>query len=246
MKIAYRAVNILLAVLIVLSAFFVNFIEVKMETTESLAELFKTFSKDASEGAAVYEQFSVKRMIDVARGKDSLSSIFSSMDGPILWPEDFNVLNARLITVGVSLVFMVALALFIIIFSIFSGNKLVPFITGIVGIIADIVMIAAFRSAATDVYNGTVDLSAFLLDKIVGSNLFSSLLGSLAGNAVNFVFSLCGLQNALLFIFIAVVLWAAINFLVNLGDPEAEKEKQASREIKAAKKSAKKAKKEGA
>ena len=237
-KIGFRIGTIVIAVLILLSAFFVNFIEVKMETTDSLAELFKTFSKDASEGAAVYEDISIKRAIDIARGKDDLSPAFTS-DGPFLWPPEFQPLNSRLITVIICFILMIALAIFLIVFSIISKNRLVPLITGAVGIIADIVMIFAFRSAATDIYTGKVDLSSYLLERFLGTGVLTGLINSLAGSAVNFVFSLCGLQNAFLFLFIAVSAWAGINYLVDLGDPKAKAAKEAEKAEKAKKKEAK-------
>ena len=239
-KLGFRIGTIILAVLILLSAYFVNFVEVKMETTDELAELFKTLSKDAAEGAAVYEDISIKRAVDIAQGKDDLSPAFNT-SSPIYWSPELQVLNSRLITVGVSFAVMILLALFLIVFSICSKNRLVPLITGVVGIAADIVMIIAFRSAATDVYTGKVDVSGYLLDKFLGTGIFSSLLNSLAGNAVDFVFSLCGLQNAFLFLFIAVILWAAINYLVDLGDPKAKEAKEAEKAAKAKKKEAKKA-----
>ena len=239
-KLGFRIGTIILAVLILLSAFFVNFIEVKIETTDSLAELFKTLSKDASEGAAVYEDFSIKRIVDLVNGKDDLSALYTPGQ-PLYWPEEFQPLNARLNTVGICFVFMIALAVFLIVFSICSKNRLIPLLTGAVGIIADIVMIIAFRSAATDVYTGKVDLSGYLLDKFLGTGIFSSLLNSVAGNAVNFVFSLCGLQNAFLFLFIGVIVWAAINYLVDLGDPKAKEANEAEKAAKAKKKEAKKA-----
>lgn len=239
-KLGFRIGTIILAVLILLSAYFVNFVEVKMETTDELAELFKTLSKDAAEGAAVYEDISIKRAVDIAQGKDDLSPAFNT-SSPIYWSPELQVLNSRLITVGVSFAAMILLALFLIVFSICSKNRLVPLIAGAVGIIADIVMIVAFRSAATDVYTGKVDLTAYLLDKFLGTGVITNLLGSIAGSAVKFVFSLCGLQNAFLFLFLAVILWAAINYLVDLGDPKAKAEKEAEKAEKAKKKEAKKA-----
>ncbi|MBR5112334.1 MAG: hypothetical protein IK097_02805 [Clostridia bacterium] len=239
-KLGFRIGTIILAVLILLSAYFVNFVEVKMETTDELAELFKTLSKDAAEGAAVYEDISIKRAVDIAQGKDDLSPAFNT-SSPIYWSPELQVLNSRLITVGVSFAVMILLALFLIVFSICSKNRLVPLIAGAVGIIADIVMIVAFRSAATDVYTGKVDLTAYLLDKFLGTGVITNLLGSIAGSAVKFVFSLCGLQNAFLFLFLAVILWAAINYLVDLGDPKAKAEKEAEKAEKAKKKEAKKA-----
>ena len=239
-KLGFRIGTIILAVLILLSAYFVNFVEVKMETTDELAELFKTLSKDAAEGAAVYEDISIKRAVDIAQGKDDLSPAFNT-SSPIYWSPELQVLNSRLITVGVSFAVMILLALFLIVFSICSKNRLVPLIAGAVGIIADIVMIVAFRSAATDVYTGKVDLTAYLLDKFLGTGVITNLLGSIAGSAVKFVFSLCGLQNAFLFLFLAVILWAAINYLVDLGDPKAKAEKEAEKAAKAKKKEAKKA-----
>ncbi len=243
MKIAYRAVNILLAVLILLSAFFVNVIQIKIETTDSLANFFKTLSKDASEGAAVYEDFSVKRVIDIKNGKDDLSNIFDDTSGPILWPEDFNILNSRLIISAVCFGLILMVALFIIVYSIVSKKSLPIFIAGILGIIIDLVLMFVFRTVSDDIYSGKVDMVDFLVDRIFGTGALVSLVGSLAGGAFKVIVALSGVQNAFLFICIAVVLWSAIFFLVDLGDPKAAQAKAAEKELKAKKKAEKAAKK---
>ena len=242
MKIVYRAVNIILAILIILSAVFVNFIEVRIETTSSLAEIFKTFSKDAAEGAALYEDFSVKRMVDVATGKDDLSVMFRD-GGPILWPEEFKPLNARLITVGVCFALIVLIAVFILVFSIISKKSLPVFIAGFFGIAADIVMMVCFRSVSNDVYDKKVDMFNFLVDRIFGTGILVNLVGSLASGAFKIVLALNGVQNAFLFLMMAVILWAAIFFLVDLGDPKAAEMRKAEKELKAKKKAEKAAKK---
>ena len=244
MKIVYRAVNILLAVLILLSAFFVNFVEVRIETSDSLAEFFKTLSKDASEGAALYEDFSIKRVVDIANGKDDLSQMFDGSSGPILWPEDFNQLNTRLIVFASCFGLILLIALFILIFSIVSKRSLPVFIAGFAGIAADIVMILVFRSMADDIFTGKVNMVDFIVDRIFGTGTLVNLIGSLAGGAFKVILALNGVQNAFLFIFIAVVLWTAIFFLVDLGDPKAKELKETEKEQKAKKKAEKAAEKE--
>ncbi len=244
MKIVYRAVNIILAVLILLSAFFVNTLQIKVETSDSLAEFFKTLSKDASGGAAVYEDFSVKRAVDIATGKDDLSELFTGSSGPILWPEDFKELNGRLITVGVCFALIVLIGLFVLIFSFISKKNLPVFIAGAVGIIADIVMMISFRSIADDVFTGKVDMVNFILDMLLGTGTLVNLVGSLAGGAFKVILALDGVQNAFLIICIALVLWTAIFYLVDLGDPKVAEEKAKEKEMKAAKKAEKQAKRE--
>ncbi|MBR6334536.1 MAG: hypothetical protein IKR90_00125, partial [Clostridia bacterium] len=63
--------------------------------------------------------------------------------------------------------------------------------------------------------------------------------------------TLAGVQNGLLFIFIGVVIWTAIYYLVEWGDPKAKEEKERAlaekaekKRLKAEKKSGKKAKAE--
>ena len=245
MKYVYRIVNILLAIVILLSAFFVNFIRVSIETTDKLADVISSFTENETNAVAMEEEFSIKRAIDVYTGKDSLSTLLTISDGSFTWPEEFKPLNSRLIAFGVSFAVMILLALFLIIFSAISSKRLPTLIAGIVGIAADIVMMKSFQSAATLVYNNTVNLADYIVDKIIGNALFNSLVGSAASSYLSFVFALCGLQNALLFAFIAVVLWAVIFYVVDIGDPDAAKEKAEAKMAKEAKKAnkGKKAKK---
>lgn len=243
MKYAYRIVNILLAVAILLSAFFVNFVTVRMETDDSLADVFGQMTDDSTQGVAVEEPLSIKRVVNIIRGKDDLSSIVSFNGGSFSWPSEFSSLNTRLIVFALSFVLMVLLAVFLIVFSICSNKKLPVLITGIVGIGLDIAMIKSFRSAATSVYKGTVDVAGYIIDKILGSGVISSLVGGVTSSYIKFVFSLSGVQNALLFLFIAVALWTVIFYVVDIGDPDAKKEKELEKKAQEAKKAAKKAKK---
>ncbi|MBR4451908.1 MAG: hypothetical protein IKS39_08750, partial [Clostridia bacterium] len=161
-----------------------------------------------------------------------------------LWPEDFNQLNTRLIVFASCFGLILLIALFILIFSIVSKRSLPVFIAGLAGIAADIVMIIVFRSMADDIFSGKVDMVDFIVDRIFGTGALVGLIGSLAGGAFKVILALNGVQNAFLFIFIAVVLWTAIFFLVDLGDPKAKELKEVEKEQKAKKKAEKAAEKE--
>lgn len=107
MKYLYRIVNIILAALFFPAVFFLDLIFFRAST--SLAKY------------GLEESISLKRIIDIFTGNDPLSNLVKSDKG-FTWPEGLAPLNARLIAAAVALGVAALAALFIIIFSICSGN----------------------------------------------------------------------------------------------------------------------------
>ncbi|MBR6940356.1 MAG: hypothetical protein IKH65_06105 [Clostridia bacterium] len=241
MKYVYRAVNALLGVLTLISAFFVGFIKIKLETSDKLAETIYDISGKKASGIAVGEEFSIYRFIRFFTGKDDLSFMLPDEHKLFLWPKEFAPINARIIVFAVFFALILATGIFLIIYSCFGKKRLPVFIAGLCGIVFDIVMMNTFRSAAREIYNGTVDVLGYVFDNGLGSGILAMLAGSAAKSAFQLNLSLCGLQNAFMMIFIAVAVWSLIFYAVDIGDPKAKQEQEAEKAAKLAKKEQKKA-----
>lgn len=204
MKYLYRIVNALLAATIFPVALFLEFVIVRLSTS-----LF-----DAGLG----ETFTLKQIIGFFTGSDRLFGFkYENIksDGPLTFPAALNPVKAQLIAVVVAFAIALIAAIFIIIWSACSNNRIPVIIASVVGIVAVIVMNACFNSAAAPIIEGTIN----------PVNIFSSgFLVSLLGNIV-FVDTLCfaGFQNGMIIVFGAILLWTAAFYLVEIGEPKEEK-----------------------
>ena len=218
MKVVYRVVNAVLGALVFVASFFLDFFYVRIGTGENLKEVIETISKDKTSGVAIAETFSIKRFIDIYNGKDTLSALLKfDHDKSFLWPKEFYSLNTRLIIFLAAFALVLAVGLFSIIWS----------------------------SVSNDLYEGKVNVIDDVIDSLLGEGIVSMLLGSTVTAALVFYITLAGVQNGLLFIFIGVVIWTAIYYLVEWGDPKAKEEKERALAEKAEKKRLKAEKKSG-
>ncbi len=245
MKVVYRVINAIFGALIFVAAFFLKFFHVEIVTSESLADVIYSLTENKTGAYAIAEEFSIKRIIDVFTGNDTLSS-FIKLDGngSFLWPSEFHALNVRMIVFLSSFLIAMILGILIIIFACTSDKRVPNLILGILGIVAIIAMIASFNSMSEDVYNGTVNVIDYIVDRLFTNELVTSLLGAAASTAISLEITLAGMQNGLLFIFIGVAAWSLINILVDVGDPKAKAEQDAAKAAKAEKKAKKKAAKQ--
>ena len=245
MKTVYRIINAMMAAGVFVAAFFANFVKITIGTNSSLDEFFSELSKGESTGIAVAETFSIKRFIMFFTGKDPLSVMLKINTSKVfLWPDEFNVMNVRLGLIVGSFVLMLALALFVIIYSCISGKRLPMLITGIVGVALAIVFIRAFNSIAYDILSGEINVVDYVVDSILGEGVLVGLLGSVASSAVVIYLTLAGMHIWLFVLFLGIAMWTAIFYLVDIGDPEAKKLREEEKKSKLAKKAEKKAKKE--
>ncbi len=252
MKVVYRVVNAVLGALVFVASFFLDFFYVRIGTGENLKDVIETISKDKTSGVAIAETFSIKRFIDIYNGKDTLSALLKfDHDKSFLWPKEFYSLNTRLIIFLAAFALVLAAGLFIIIWSCCSAKRIPVLAAGILGIILVVTMICTLNSVSKDLYEGKVNVIDYVIDSLLGEGIVSMLLGSTVTAALVFYITLAGVQNGLLFIFIGVVIWTAIYYLVEWGDPKAKEEKERAlaekaekKRLKAEKKSGKKAKAE--
>lgn len=261
MKYVYRVVNAILGALVFVAAFFTDFLKIEISVSESTWEGIKNFVNTikadtlSNDGYALVESFSIQRMINVARGKDELSGLIKSSSKPFLWPEIFKPINVKLGFFAAFFVLMLLTGLFIIIWSCVSNKRLPVLIAGVAGIGFDIGLIATFKMWATPLADGTIDVASWVSEQMFGnSELLTGTLGKIVSyvagitmdRALTLDFALCGLQNAMLFIFIAVICWSAIFYLVELGDTQTKENKlalaaykEANKELKTASKAIK-------
>ncbi len=199
MKYLYRIVNALLAATVFPIILLMDFVYFRIGTTVV--------------DAGLHETLSVKDMIDIVRGEHYFSYIYeAAADSDFHWPDAFDTINGRLITAGVCLALVIVVALFIIIWSIFSNKRLPIIIADAMGIIATIVMICCFNSAASVITTGVIGIS-----DILSSGILTSILGSLVKIEA---ISLAGFQNGLLFAFAFLIVWTGAFYIIEIGEPK--------------------------
>lgn len=204
MKYVYRVVNVLLALAVFPTLYFVDLIYAEMSVS-----LIKK--------AAVYESLSIKEIVDIFTGKSDYSALLSifkvDTSSVFKWPQEFNILNTRLIIIGVLLAVMLLSALFIFIFSCVSGKRIPVLVSSAVGLISIIAANIVFKSVAAEFTSGNINI----VKALSGGGLIQSLVGSAVNiDSVRFA----GFQNAEIMIFAGLITWTAIFYLSELGDTE--------------------------
>lgn len=245
MKYVYRVVNALLGFAVLVVAYTVNFFRIEISTGENLSEILGAISKDDYKSIGLVEDFSIKRLVDLVTGKDPLSRFMGDMGSkPIYWPEKLHSLNAPIIIFAVAFILMLVVGIFLIVWSCFSNKRIPALIAGVLGVVFNIIMLAAFSDIYTKCSNGTVSLIDYFLETWFGSGLLSTIAGYITGSTLVLDFALSGLQNAFFIVFLCVIIWTALFYLVEIGDPKAKEEKEREKKEKEAKKAAKAAKKQ--
>ena len=204
MKYVYRIVNALLAASIFPAALFLEFILIRLST--SLVE------------AGLEETLTLKHIIGFFTGTDTIVGFtYQEIKSPegFVFPEALNPVKGQLIAVVVAFAIAIIAAIFIIVWSICS-NKRIPVVIGsAVGIVSVIVMNACFNSAAAPLVEGTINVV-----KLFSTGWLASLLGNIVFvDALQFA----GFQNGMIILFVAILLWTAAFYLVEIGEPKEEK-----------------------
>lgn len=202
MRYLYRIVNALLAAVVFPVILLMDFIYFRIGTTVI--------------DAGLHETLSVKDIIDIIRGEHYFSFIYDGVkSSSFSWPEAFDLINGRLIASGVGLVIVVIAAIFIIIWSICSDKRIPVVAASAAGLIATIVMISCFKSAASVITTGVIGVK-----DVLSSGMLTSILGSLIKIEA---ISLAGFQNGLIFTFIFLLIWTASFYIIEIGETKEEK-----------------------
>lgn len=212
MKYVYRIIDALLAAAVFTNLLFTDLIFFQASTT-----LFD---------AGLEESVNLKKIIDILSGNDSLSGLLPEA-GSFKWPAAFDPINGRLIACGVAIALALIAALFIIVWSICSNRRIPVVAASGCGIVATIVMICCFNSAAFEITSGNINIIKAFSD---------GLIATLAGGIVNVdTLTLGGFQNGMLILFGAIIVWNLCFWLIEIGDEDAKKEKEARKAKKAKK-----------
>ncbi len=202
MNYLYRIVNALLAAVVFPIILLMDFIYFRIGTTVV--------------DAGLHETLSVMDIIDIVRGEHYFSFIFDGIkSSSFTWPEAFGIINGRLITSGVCLALVIAVAIFIIVWSICSNKRIPVVAASAFGLISTIVMTACFKSATSVITTGVIGVK-----DVVSGGLLTSILGSLVKIEA---ISLAGFQNGLIFLFVFLLVWTGCYYLIEIGEDKEAK-----------------------
>ncbi len=204
MKYLYRIVNALLAASIFPVTLLLEFVLIRLSTTFVEAGLEETLT--------------LKQLIGFFLGTDDIVGFtYQEIKSPggFVFPEALEPVKAQLIAVVVTFAIAIIAAVFIIVWSICSNKRIPVIAASVIGIACVIIMNACFNSAAAPLIDGTINVV-----KLFTSNWLISLLGN-----VVFVDSLCfaGFQNGIIIAYVAILIWTAAFYIVEIGEPKEEK-----------------------
>ena len=201
--ILYRAVMAVLAVCVPIAAYFCEYIYTILES-----DIFKwlaQLSGNTTDTGATESVWSIQRFVEqilpmMQNGEGDISGVWQALE-PI---------QTALICVAVFFTLAIVLAVVIFFFSVFSKKKTIPLCIALGGVLSMIALYISFNAAATPMVDGTMSLSAFF-----NSSLITALLAGL--NSFSVIRLTTG-YFVMLFLFIAMALWAGANKLIELGD----------------------------
>ncbi len=205
MKYVFRIVNALLAAAIFPAVVFLEFILFRVSTT-----LFE---------AGLEESITIKFIIDVLTGKEEMwYNLITLNEGGFAFPAALEPYKARLIAVVVLFGIALVAALFVFIWSICSNKRIPVLVASALGIVSAISMTGVFNSVAKLLMDGTINVV-----ELFTSNWIISLLGEII--VVDYI-GFAGFHNAIIFLFVGIIVWTLSFYLVELGEPKEEKSKE--------------------
>lgn len=205
MKYVFRIVNALLAAAIFPAVVFLEFILFRVSTT-----LFE---------AGLEESITIKFIIDVLTGKEEMwYNLITLNEGGFAFPAALEPYKARLIAIVVLFGIALVAALFVFIWSICSNKRIPVLVASALGIVSAISMTGVFNSVAKLLMDGTINVV-----ELFTSNWIISLLGEVI--VVDYI-GFAGFHNAIIFLFVGIIVWTLSFYLVELGEPKEEKSKE--------------------
>lgn len=219
MKYLMKTVNALIAAAIFPVIIFLDLIFIQLGTNENAQPLFEQI-KPGTPGVGIEDSLSIYEIIQIARGDHIYSDLFGNMasKGGFTWPAAFDPINGRLIASLVFLVLCIAIAIFIIVWSICSSKKLPVIIASVGGIISAIIMISCFNSAAGVITSGAISVGSI----IENAGWFSNLLFGFIGVDT---LMLGGFHSGIIIVFVCILVWTGAFALIEIGDKEEEEKK---------------------
>lgn len=199
----YRVIMAVMAICVPIAGYFADYFYylVNSEVFKFLAQM----KGDTADTGDTYNSVSLRRIVEMLApsiGKES-----SDLSGLL---ESVAELKPALISFAVFFVLAVVLALVIFFFSCFSKKKLAPLCISVGGVLAMIGVRVSFHYISAPILDGTVSLASFFENPII-----TAVLPFIAKVAE---FRLTTGYFLMLFLFIAMALWAGANMLIALGD----------------------------
>lgn len=199
----YRIIMAVLALCVPIAGYFADYFYylVNSEVFKFLAQM----KGDTADTGDTYNSVSLRRIVEML--EPSIGKESSDLSGLL---ESVAVLKPALISFAVFFVLAVVLALVIFFFSCFSKKKLAPLCISVGGVLAMIGVRVSFHYISAPILDGTVSLASFFENPII-----TAVLPFIAKVAE---FRLTTGYFLMLFLFIAMALWAGANMLIALGD----------------------------
>lgn len=211
--ILYRLVMAVLAVCVPIAAYFCDYVYYVVQS--DILKFFAQLQGNTSDTGETYDAISIHEFV-----RDYLPLFDQHTDGTAEMAEILVPVKPAMISMAVFFVLAIVLAVVIFFFSCFSKKKIVPICLSAGGVLAMIGVRVSFHYIAVPFLDGTINLGSFFSNAIVAAIV--PFLASVSK------FNLTTGYFVMLFLFIAMTLWAGANKLIELGDkPKAEKKAKA-------------------
>lgn len=214
--ILYRFVMAVLAVCVPVAAYFCDYIYVVVQST--LFQLFSQLQGNSADTGETYDTYSLHDIVT-----DFLPLIRSNADAASSLGETLAPLKTPAVFVAVFFVLAILLAVVIFFFSCFSKKKTVPLCIAGGGILSMIGLAVSFHYLTVPILDGTISLSDFVSNAII--SMLMPMVATISELRLSTGFFI------MLFLFIAMILWALANKLIEAGDkpPKQKKVKKAKK-----------------
>lgn len=206
----YRIIMAILALCVPIAGYFSNYFYYLVNS--SVFKLLTQLKGDTADTGDTYDFVSLQEIVQLLApnfGKEStdLSGLLDSVAE----------LKPALISFAVFFALAIVLALVIFFFSCFSKKKLAPLCISVGGVLAMIGIRVSFHYISAPILDGTVSLSNFFENPIITAVLpFIAQVAELRLTTGYFL---------MLFLFIAMALWAGANMIIALGDKPQKEQK---------------------
>lgn len=201
--ILYRLVMAILAVCVPVAAYFCDYVYyvVQSDVFKFLAQL----QGNTADTGETYDSVSIHQFV-----QDYLPLFGQNADGATEIEEVLAPIKPAMISFAVFFVLAIILAVVLFFFSCFSKKKIVPICLSVGGLLSMIGVRISFKYIAAPFLDGTINLGSFFSNAIVSAILpYLASVSELRLTTGYFI---------MLFLFIAMALWAGANKLIELGE----------------------------
>lgn len=207
----YRIIMAILALCVPIAGYFSNYFYYLVQS--DVWKMISQFSGNDADTGETYGFISFNKIVQEYLPK--MSGDMGEISG---LADAISVLKPALISFAVFLALAVVIAVVVFFFSCFSKKKLAPLCISAGGVLAMIGVRISFQYISAPLLDGTISLSNFFESSIITAVLpFIAKLTE---------FRLTTGYFLMLFLFIAMILWAGANMLITLGDKPQKVQKE--------------------